>query len=133
MLGETSEVFVSRVKATLNGVTTVYVGNYYEQTGAAIKKYYYADVTTPTRRRYTGQINDSEIGLYFYNARYYSSALGRFISADTIVPDGQNPRAWNRYAYVVNNPLKYNDPTGHCFFLCALVGAAIGGLVGAGS
>jgi YD repeat-containing protein len=31
-----------RVKATVNGVTTVYVGDYYEQTGSTLKKYYYA-------------------------------------------------------------------------------------------
>ncbi|WP_423224225.1 RHS repeat-associated core domain-containing protein [Candidatus Amarolinea aalborgensis] len=42
---------------------------------------------TPTTYRFTGQREDASIGLYFYNARYYDPALGRFISADTIVPD----------------------------------------------
>ncbi|MDA1096425.1 MAG: hypothetical protein O3B84_04125 [Chloroflexi bacterium] len=37
----------------------------------------------PTERRYTGQRFDNSVDLYFYNARYYDSALGRFISADT--------------------------------------------------
>jgi len=77
--------------------------------------------TTPTARRYTGQIEDAAIGLYpsatsgqaFYNARYYDSALGRFIQADTIVPSPANPQSLNRYAYVLNNPLRYTDPTGH--------------------
>jgi RHS repeat-associated protein len=69
--------------------------------------------TLPTRRQYTGQINDLEMGLYFYNAHYYSSALSRFLSADTIVPDGKNPQAFNRYAYVGNRPLNLIDPTGH--------------------
>jgi hypothetical protein len=41
-------------------------------------------------------------------------SLGRFASADTLVPDPTNPQAYNRYSYVVNNPLKYIDPTGHC-------------------
>ncbi|MFZ1710894.1 MAG: RHS repeat-associated core domain-containing protein [Anaerolineae bacterium] len=42
---------------------------------------------TPTKRRFTGQVLDEVAGgLYFYNARYYDPALGRFISADTIVP-----------------------------------------------
>jgi hypothetical protein len=39
--------------------------------------------------------------------------LGRFLSADTIVPDGKNPQAFNRYAYTLNNPVKYIDPSGH--------------------
>jgi len=51
--------------------------------------------------------------LYFYNARYYDSALGRFIQADTIVPSPANPQSLNRYSYVLNSPLRYTDPTGH--------------------
>jgi hypothetical protein len=39
--------------------------------------------------------------------------LGRFVSADTIVPDPANPQSLNRYSYVYDNPLKYVDPTGH--------------------
>jgi len=46
----------------------------------------YSSGTTPTDRQFTGQINDVEIGLYFYQARYYDGALGRFIQADSIVP-----------------------------------------------
>jgi len=48
----------------------------------------------------------------YYEARYYDPALGRFISADTIVPEPGNPQALNRYSYVYNNPLRYTDPTG---------------------
>jgi len=39
--------------------------------------------------------------------------LGRFLSADTIVPSPGNPQSLNRYAYTLNNPVKYTDPTGH--------------------
>jgi hypothetical protein len=46
-------------------------------------------------------------------ARYYLPSAGRFISADTIVPDPTNPQQFNRYTYVLNNPLRYTDPTGH--------------------
>ena len=69
--------------------------------------------TTPTTRRYTGQVEDATIGLYFYNARYYDPYLNRFISPDSIVPAPQNPQSLNRYSYVLNSPLRYTDPTGH--------------------
>jgi hypothetical protein len=39
--------------------------------------------------------------------------LGSFLSADTIVPGAGNPQAYNRYSYVMGNPLKYVDPSGH--------------------
>ena len=72
---------------------------------------------------------DSALALYDYGAHYYDPALGGFVQADTLVPEPGNPQAWDRYAYVNNNPLRYNDPTGHCPW-CIAVG--IGALVGAG-
>jgi RHS repeat-associated protein len=69
--------------------------------------------TLPTRHRFTGQIEDVEVGLYFYNARSYSPALGRFISADTIVPDASDPQSWNRFSSTRNNPINRIDPSGH--------------------
>lgn len=81
----------------------------------------------PTDIGYTGQRLDAT-GLMFYHARYYSPILGRFISPDTVVPDSKNPQAWNRYSYTANNPLRYTDPSGHCFLLCAAIGAVVGGL-----
>jgi RHS repeat-associated protein len=54
-----------------------------------------------------------ELGLIYMNARYYVPSLGRFASADTLVPDPTNPQQFNRYAYVLNNPLRFTDPTGH--------------------
>ena len=68
---------------------------------------------TPTQRRFTGQVLDGVAGgLYFYNARYYDPALGRFTQADTIVPNPANPAGLNRYTYSANNPLRFSDPTG---------------------
>jgi RHS repeat-associated protein len=66
--------------------------------------------------KYTSQEFDAETGFYYYNARYYNPILGRFISADSIVPDPFNPQSLNRYSYVLNNPVNYNDPTGHDSF-----------------
>ncbi len=74
---------------------------------------------------FTGQDYDDETGLYYYNARYYDPQLARFIQADTVIPDMTDYQAYNRYSYVVNNPLKYTDPSGHCFIVC--IGGGGGG------
>jgi RHS repeat-associated protein len=73
----------------------------------------YTTGATYTARDFTGQLKDASSGLHFYNARYYDSVLGRFLSPDTIVPDPADPSSFNRYSYVLNNPLKYTDPTGN--------------------
>ena len=51
----------------------------------------------------------------------YISYLNRFASADTIVPDPTNPQSFNRYSYVNNNPVRFNDPTGHCIGAMSLI------------
>src|SRR3989304_7825238 len=66
-----------------------------------------------TTHKFTDQELDAETGLYYYGARYYNPSLGRFISADTIVPNPRNPQSLNRYSYALNNPLRYTDPTGN--------------------
>ena len=62
---------------------------------------------------FTDQEDDDETGLYNYKARLYDPLLGRFISADSIIPEPGNLQAFNRYSYCVNNPLVYVDPSGH--------------------
>jgi RHS repeat-associated protein len=62
---------------------------------------------------YTGQRSEAALGLMYYVARWYDSGIGHFVQADTIVPGAGNPAAWNRYGYVMYNPLKYVDPSGH--------------------
>jgi len=73
----------------------------------------YSNGSIVTDRQFTGQINDGDTGLYYYNARYYDPALHKFIQADTIVPDPNDPQTLNRFSYTNNNPVKYTDPTGH--------------------
>ncbi|MEM7801864.1 MAG: RHS repeat-associated core domain-containing protein, partial [Chloroflexota bacterium] len=71
-----------------------------------------------TERGFTGHRENREIGLTYMNARYYVPGIGRFASADTIVPNPVNPQSQNRYSYVYNSPLNYTDPSGHiaiCF------------------
>ncbi len=63
--------------------------------------------------KFTSQELDEETGLMYYNARFYDPSIGRFLTADTIVPNPTNAQHFNRYAYVINNPIKYTDPTGH--------------------
>jgi RHS repeat-associated protein len=69
--------------------------------------------TTPTDYHFTGQREEITLGLYFYNARWYDSSIGRFVQADTLVPQPGDPRAWDRYSYVLGNPIRFNDPLGH--------------------
>ncbi len=74
----------------------------------------YVNGSTPTDRRFTGQREETGLGsLYDYGARFYSPYLNRWLSPDTIVPDLVNPQSLNRYSYGLNNPVKYQDPSGH--------------------
>jgi RHS repeat-associated protein len=79
---------------------------------------------------FTGQEEDDETGLLNYKARLYDPLLGRFISADSIVPEPGNLQAYNRYSYCLNNPLIYTDPSGQ-FSLGDALNSFISGLVGA--
>jgi RHS repeat-associated protein len=74
----------------------------------------YSSGTMPTKYSYTGQYSyTADFGLMFYNACWYDSYLNHFTQPDSIVPDPYNPQDWNRYSYVRNNPIRYNDPSGH--------------------
>jgi RHS repeat-associated protein len=66
------------------------------------------------RQKFGGYERDSETGLDFAQNRYLSSTQGRFTSPDPTLlsVNGTNPQTWNRYAYVLNNPLQYIDPLG---------------------
>ena len=70
--------------------------------------------TDGERQKFTQKERDSESGLDYFGARYYSSAQGRFTSADPLLSSGTiyDPRTWNRYTYTLNNPLKYVDALG---------------------
>lgn len=89
-----------------------------------------AGVAAGQSRRYTGQERDSETGLDYFGARHYASAVGRFGSIDPLMETQKNllePQRWNRYAYALNNPLRYCDPNGQSpTVVTAAVGAGIG-------
>jgi RHS repeat-associated protein len=63
---------------------------------------------------FTGKERDAETGLDYFGARYFSGAQGRFTTADPLMASAKasNPQTWNRYAYALNNPLKFVDPDG---------------------
>jgi len=74
-------------------------------------------------------------GLYYFDARYYDPAVGRFITADTPpIGDLEDPQSLNRYVYCVNNPLKYTDPDGEIpyFIISGIAGAVVNTLWYAG-
>jgi RHS repeat-associated protein len=64
---------------------------------------------------FTGQDSDTDSTLYDFTFREYSQSQGRWISPDPAglaAADPANPQSWNRYAYVLNNPLSFIDPLG---------------------
>ena len=96
-------------------VTTTVDGTWYSELRfSAFGETRYSSGITPTDYRYTGQLEQADVNLYYYNARWYDPALGRFIQADTIVPEPGSLKSYDRFTYVDNNPMKYIDPSGHC-------------------
>jgi RHS repeat-associated protein len=73
-------------------------------------------VTTPggplPSQRFTGQQRDAEEGHDNFNARTYLTRAGRMTSPDPVLAGLFEPQRWNQYAYALNNPLSYGDPTG---------------------
>jgi len=61
---------------------------------------------------------DSATLLDYADQRYYSNQFGRFMSPDPYKGNGggpgdpTNPQSWNRYAYVLSDPINFKDPTG---------------------
>lgn len=66
-----------------------------------------------TNRGFTGHEHVDEMDLIHMNGRVYDPELGRFISADPLIQFPYDPQSYNRYSYVLNNPLKYTDPSGY--------------------
>ena len=72
-------------------------------------------VPTHTNRGYTGHEMLDGLDIVHMNGRIYDSRLGRFLQPDPVVQEGNNPQNFNRYSYVLNNPLAYTDPSGYNF------------------
>ena len=72
----------------------------------------YVDDTV--RKQFTGYERDGETELDFAQARYFASGFGRFTTVDPLLASAStgNPQTFNRYAFVLNSPYKFHDPTG---------------------
>lgn len=74
----------------------------------------------------------NEFNLINMNGRVYDPVLGRFLSPDKYVQEGDNSQNYNSYSYCLNNPLKYADPSGDVFVLDDFIAiTAMGAMMGA--
>jgi len=87
-----------------------------------------------TMRGYTMHEHLEMFSLINMNGRLYDPVLGRMLSPDNIVPDATSTQGFNRYSYVLNNPLKYIDPDGNepITLSVILIGAAISATINTG-
>ena len=115
----------------LGSIDTITDGN-----GNVVEHSYYAPFgnkdtktkfTTPlTNRGYTGHEHINEFGFIHMNGRVYDPTIGRFLSPDPHIQFEYNSQSYNRYTYVMNNPLKYTDPSGYFIqFALPFIGAAL--------
>jgi len=82
-------------------------------------------------RGYTGHEHLSAFKLINMNGRVYDPIVGRMLSVDNFVQDATSTQAFNRYSYVLNNPLKYTDPSGEFIITAAIItGVVVGAYIG---
>jgi RHS repeat-associated protein len=101
-----------RARTNLSGVACEKTTSYAFGDGQAVSNTCGQPVSP---RRFTGKERDTETNLDNFQARYFASSMGRFVSTDLFtVTQGRvvDPQQLNLYAYVRNNPLKHIDPTG---------------------
>jgi RHS repeat-associated protein len=86
------------------------------------------NLTFDLRYRYDGEQWDSDLGMYYLRARYYSSKLGRFWSADSFEGRRDDPLSLHRYIYCASDPVNHIDPSGHEYNLTSLNASIATGL-----
>jgi RHS repeat-associated protein len=85
---------------------------------------------TVTDRGYTGHEHLQGVNLIHMNGRLYDPVVHRFLQPDNFIQDPSNTQNFNRYSYVLNNPLRYTDASGEFFWAAVFVGALIGAAAG---
>lgn len=78
-------------------------------------------------RGYTSHEHFAEVGIIHMNGRLYDPVLRRFLNADENIQDPYNTQNYNKYGYVMNNPMMYNDPNGE--FWGWLIGTVVGSYI----
>ncbi|MDO8345584.1 MAG: FG-GAP-like repeat-containing protein [Cellvibrio sp.] len=81
-----------------------------------------------TQRGFTGHEMLDDYGLIHMNGRIYDAKLARFLQADPFIQAASNTQSFNRYSYVLNNPLNATDPSGYFwnFVIAAVASYAVG-------
>ncbi|WP_340679271.1 RHS repeat-associated core domain-containing protein [Paraglaciecola sp.] len=68
-----------------------------------------------TEKGYTGHQQVNSVGITHMGGRIYDASIGRFLQADPFIQAPMNSQNYNRYSYVMNNPMTYTDPSGYFF------------------
>lgn len=84
-------------------------------------------------RGYTSHEHLAEVGLIHMNGRLYDPVLRSFLMPDNFIQQPENTQNYNRYAYVLNNPLMYTDPSGELGIEIGIMGLLTGNPVALGA
>ncbi|HNT17208.1 MAG TPA: RHS repeat-associated core domain-containing protein [Acidobacteriota bacterium] len=101
---------LGNTRLVLDGEGNIQSRMSYEPYG--VELYPLAANTMNEKYKFTNQERDYTTGLDYFHARYYGSAMGRFMRPDPVSGNPANPESWNLYSYVRSNPINRTDPTG---------------------
>ena len=117
------------VMRIVNTSGTVVANSFYDAWGKVTNSGNIVGLYNPIR--YRGYYYDTDTGFYYLQSRYYDPVVKRFISADSYINANGDLLGFNMFAYCGNNPVMGYDPTGKIVISAIIIGAAIGGILGA--